>query len=559
MRKYKIYEKDGYTYVHYDGFPEGVKIKKNERLYNYEWGWMTVTKDGKYYEIHDEDWSLLVDSLWNGTIVQKDGKYGMIDPQGKEVLPCVFDQIEKLRESVFGRLNDSYWEFRIYRGGHTILRGNYSDTGFYVKNGKKGWQVDGKAVVPAIYDDIQRWNDSNYYEVLQNGKWSYVKENGDPVLTRVREIEGVDATVPFPFFTHENDVLVLQEYVGHEDEEDNNVVLMDGVWQRLDRISGKEICQLLVNPEDEKPMTDADLEEFNNNFSYEYAAYQVTSSEPQGVIDCLKKLQSMDLHSNSWHYIVKVWKPVGEAPTAEELRFLRYEIAEHEQLGKLHFAFGRDKNLRPGESKMFVVTHYNERCWPPTWEMHWWGERSELSLTQIKRRLKELRKIINKDVLDPYKEEVWNDIRNGNIYGITYSEKRTWRETVKVLEYFKELDPHSIGNLYHEADEINRTLTWKSPSRRAICAFHFRKLKWLLENGADINAHHHNLTALDFLVGNAKNTLLDKFFAKDKVYNEQMRAKITTFLIEHGAKTMQQIKEEEAKNKDYRVELQRMG
>lgn len=38
-----------------------------------------------------------------------------------------------------------------------------------------------------------------------------------------------------------------------------------------------------------------------------------------------------------------------------------------------------------------------------------------------------------------------------------------------------------------------------------------------------------------------------------------MRAKVTTFLIEHGAKTMQQIKEEEAKNEDYRVELQRMA
>ena len=79
-----------------------------------------------------------------------------------------------------------------------------------MENGKKGWQVDGKAVVPAIYDDIHCWDDSNYYEVLQNGKWSYVKENGDPVLTRVREIEGVDDAVPFPFFTDENDVLVLQ-------------------------------------------------------------------------------------------------------------------------------------------------------------------------------------------------------------------------------------------------------------------------------------------------------------------------------------------------------------
>lgn len=86
--------------------------KNNEsmRKYNYEWGCLTVEKDGKYYDFHYEDWKLLVDSLWNGTIVQKDGKYGVIDPQGKEVLPCVFDQIEKLRESVFGRLNSRYWE-----------------------------------------------------------------------------------------------------------------------------------------------------------------------------------------------------------------------------------------------------------------------------------------------------------------------------------------------------------------------------------------------------------------------------------------------------------------
>lgn len=534
------------------------------RKYNYEWGCLTVGKDGKYYDFDDEDLDLLVNSLWNGTIVQKDGKYGAIDPQGKEILPCIFDQIEKLRESVFGRLNSRYWEFRIHGGSQTISAG-YSDTGFFVENGKKGWQVDGKAVVPAIYDDIQRWNNSNYYKVLQNGKWSYIKENGDSVLTRVREIEGVDDAVPFPFFPHKNDVLVLQEYVGHEDEEDNNVVLMNGVWQRLDRISGKEICQLLVNPEDEKPMTDADLEEFNSVYSYEFAAYQVTSSEPQGVVDCLKKLQSMYLHSNSWHYIVKVWKPVGEDPTAEELRFLRYEIAEHWQLDKLHFAFGRDKNLRPGETKMFVVTHYNENCWPPSWEMEWWNERSELSLTQIKRRLKELRKIINEEVLDPYKEEVWNNILNGSIW-ISYNKKRTWRETVKVLEYFKEKGvPFADKGLRYEISEINSYLTRDFNSRRAACAFHFRKLKWLLENGADINARYHfrfhqTLTVLDFFVDNEDWSYSQKnFSAKDKVYNEQMRAKVTTFLIEHGAKTVQQIKEEEAKNEDYRVELQRMA
>ena len=29
-RAYKVYEKNGYTYVHYEGFPEAVKIDKNK-------------------------------------------------------------------------------------------------------------------------------------------------------------------------------------------------------------------------------------------------------------------------------------------------------------------------------------------------------------------------------------------------------------------------------------------------------------------------------------------------------------------------------------------------
>lgn len=357
----KTYEtKNGYTYIHDDeGLPESVKIEKNKDFfYNYAWGRMVVDKNGHYYSFHAEDWELLFNLLWNGVVVKKNDKYGMVDDGGNEVLPCVFDQIEKLRESVFGRLGGSYWEFR--RDGNDTVRDNYEDPGFFVENGKKGWQANGRVIVPAAYDDIFHASDSNYYGVYLDGKWSYIKEDGTPVLTYVREIDGADEEIPFPFRTDENDVIVLQEYVGHEDANDHNVILRRGVWQRLDRISGKEICNLLVNPDDEMPLTDADLELFNNKFSYEFASYQVTSQEPQGVIDCLKKLQSMGLHDNSWFYIVKVWKPVGEKTTAEELRFLRSQIKKHGQLGKLHFCLAHDENLCSGETKMFVVTHYNE-------------------------------------------------------------------------------------------------------------------------------------------------------------------------------------------------------
>ncbi|MCH5301424.1 MAG: hypothetical protein J1E77_01165, partial [Prevotella sp.] len=276
-------------------------------------------------------------------------------------------------------------------------------------------------------------------------------------------------------------------------------------------------------------------------------------------IDCLKKLQSMGLHDNSWHYIVKVWKPVGENPTAEELRFLRYQIEEHGQLGKLHFCLAHDENLRSGETKMFVVTHYNERCWPPSWELGWQNERNELSLSQIKKRLKELRKTIDEEVLEPFRDEVWNDLFWGGIYSICYSKERTWRNTLEVLEYFKNVGSPIVDGIRHEAKELNFALVWKSSFSRGRCAFHLRKLKWLLENGADVNAHFENYTALDYLIGNYKTILNDKFSKKDEDYIKNTREKAIALLVAHGAKTMQQLKEEESQNEDYRIELQKMG
>jgi len=556
-RDYKIYKKSGYTYVHYDGFPKGIKIEKNKNLYDYEWGWMTVTHDGKYYEFHDDNHSLFFNLLWDGSVFEANNRYGVIDKDGNEVLPPVFDQIEKLGESVFGRLGNSYWEFKEF--GSSTLRGKYGNSGFFVENGKKGWRNDSVVVIPAEYDDIKHASNSNFYMVLQNRQWFYINEKGDRVLTNVREIEGAENTIPFPFHTGENDVLVLQEYVGHEDENDNNVVLLHDVWQRLDRISGKEICKVFINPNDELPLTDKDLELFNNNFSYEYAAYQVKSQEPMGIIDCLKKLQAMGLHSNTWHYIVKVWKCPEENPEAEELRFLRYQIEENGQIGKLHFCLAHDRSLHSGETKMFVVTHYNERCWPASWEFDWWDNRNELSLDNIKKELTKLRRIINKSVLPPFKQEVWEDQLHGCIYSMEYSKKRTWNETLKVLDYFKSRGAQIVNGIRSEAEKIDFTLRSKNLFSRAKCSFHLRKLKWLLDNGADVNAHYGNYAGLDYLAGNYKHFGDDNFCERDKVYIDDMRSKITDLLIEHGAKTLQQLREEESSNEDYKVELMRMS
>ena len=103
-------------------------------------------------------------------------------------------------------------------------------------------------------------------------------------------------------------------------------------------------------------------------------------------------------------------------------------------------ALAHDGKLKKGETRMLVVTHYHERCWPPTWELDWVEERNELPLPAIKDRLKEIHRIIDEDVKEKYKDEVWKDQFWGGIYSIEYNWKRSWKETKEVLKYFKNHD-----------------------------------------------------------------------------------------------------------------------
>ena len=140
-----------------------------------------------------------------------------------------------------------------------------------------------------------------------------------------------------------------------------------------------------------------------------------------------------------------------------------------------------------------------------------------------------------------------------------YNKNRSWKETVKVLEYFKKKGSPLINGTRKEAEAMSATLHYKTQFCRIKCRFHIRKLMWLIENGADINAHFDNYTGLDYLNGNYKFLWEDDFSAKDKAYIDKMREKFINILLEHGAKTMQQVREEESHNEDYKVELQRMS
>ena len=127
--------------------------------------------------------------------VQNGGKYGLINMEGTEILPCEYDEITALqgvenallvsKDGNYGIVNDE---------GKTLLPTEYAEIqglgdkttdGFIVKN------VDGKygvvdtsngQVIDTKYDGVSKIHQGDYYVVTDGGKQKVVKKDGTESL-----------------------------------------------------------------------------------------------------------------------------------------------------------------------------------------------------------------------------------------------------------------------------------------------------------------------------------------------------------------------------------------
>lgn len=474
----------------------------------------------------------------------ENGKLGWKTKKGEILIPAEYDQIEKCANVLYVRKGNDF-ELYFSNGSAEAYSHFYENGSFFVENKKFGWRKGDQIIIPAIYDYIHSWGNSLFIVTL-DGKHFYVNEKNDRVLTNVRHFDGEeDMDVPFNFSVSENRVLTISEYIGHQVKNDPNVVRMD-TWVRLDRISHEEIMQLLINPDDEAPIDEKELENYNSQFSYEFNAYISKSKAKSGIKDCLNKMGKMRAYSNSWYYVIKVWKAEGEEPTAEELRYLRYFIEGKKRIGSLVFALGHDSSLKAGETKMLMLTHYNEECFPPGFQFDWYQYVNEHTLSDIKEQMKVQRKTVEEQILSDYIEEVWQNHFTGIISDMNYSASRSWEETAEVLDFFKQYDDSYQYCVKSTIDDLFNY--WESNSVETD-EFLLNKLRWLLENGSDVNVHSHNQTALDLI--------REKVSSKDGIkYNAEYVERCLELLHQYGAKTIKDIQKEESANTDYRVELE---
>lgn len=160
--------------------------EKNEKLYeNYD-KVETITN-------HDNN-----NNLWyeaNVLKVQKDGKYGLINLEGKELVKCEYDNITVIEgtTNAFVTVKDNK-QGLVDGIGNLIIENNYSEitaltsqyeNGFIVKadNNKYGViRYDKTIALDTKYDEIKNVYGNNMYVVKENGNWKIVNNEQETFL-----------------------------------------------------------------------------------------------------------------------------------------------------------------------------------------------------------------------------------------------------------------------------------------------------------------------------------------------------------------------------------------
>lgn len=134
--------------------------------------------------------------------VQKDGKYGLINLDGKELQPCQYDEVSSLQgiQDIIKVQKDGKYGL-VNAEGKEIVSTQYADiqgldkdntSNFIVMNdaGKYGIVNNNNEMVPTNYEQIKNIYSNNYYVVQKDGNEILVKKDGTEIT-----LNGVDEII----------------------------------------------------------------------------------------------------------------------------------------------------------------------------------------------------------------------------------------------------------------------------------------------------------------------------------------------------------------------------
>ncbi len=475
-----------------------------------------------------------------GIIFEKNSLFGMMDIDGTELYPTKYYYIGRCRSHVLFIEPD---------GSYLKLSPGCTESGYmpkekrpYVKNGKVGFKVGRKILIPAEYDYIRSaFGDNSVFLVTKDGREYYINENGKEVLSRVRTFDGEELNgEPFWLRTNEFDYFTVMNYIGHEDESNPNVVKINDKWVELDRFSKDEILNMIVDPGDDLPIRAENIGILCDKFSYEYSFYIANASGAKPLEKCFEQFSNMGAFDSSWYFTVKLWQAPNEHVSAEDLRMFRQNILHQKVIGSPAFAVGHDDTLQPGEVRMLLVTNYNERCFPPSWEFEWGDKCRKLPITELCKEVPALKKHIEEDIYEEYREDDFHGLIDDCLEELNYKDGLNWEDTLKALDYFLELGSDVKNTLIVYASK-GRSAALAGNTERAM--FFLRAAQWALKQGATINKIRGNKSVLDHV---------DDILARSEDEASQAFARsLRNELVAKGAVTYK----ERIANTDYYKEL----
>ena len=167
------------------------QLKDYRYVSGFSEGFAQVTKDGKYGFV-DKNGKDVVPPIYDDVQdfnegfaqVAKDGKYGFVDQTGKEVVPLIYDSVDSFSDGLARVEKDGKRNY-IDKTGKEVVPSEYDlgwgefSEGFAdVKKGEKYGYIDknGNETVPMIYDETREFSEGLAW-VRQGKKWGILKIN----------------------------------------------------------------------------------------------------------------------------------------------------------------------------------------------------------------------------------------------------------------------------------------------------------------------------------------------------------------------------------------------
>ncbi len=159
-----------------------IKVKKNG-------GWGVIDVNG-YPKIQPLFESISTISIGTNDlfVVKLYGSYGVLDESGNQIVPIVYQSINKLDDSYLEIVqNYKHGVYALYEG-REIISPAYQDikmlNQWFMFKQENKWGILGggeRIIVPARYDDIKFLN-NNYFNVKNNKVWGTVNMQGEVVI-----------------------------------------------------------------------------------------------------------------------------------------------------------------------------------------------------------------------------------------------------------------------------------------------------------------------------------------------------------------------------------------